>query len=256
MRPRDTVHRSVGVRDSRERTGRGRRTGRASPRWRGLEVTDHGFSQFDGRSNVSLGAVVRNTSGRIAYRTEVSLRVVDAQGRDAVHPSHARWLIQQIPVIRPGEQVALGATVATREVVGGAADKVSSFDVAFGSVTWLPADTAASFPPFAATVHDIERSKEERLTGSVRYSVTSTACRPMTPRGTAAVFFDSSGAVVGGLLDAVHEPSQCGTAGYDARTLDSDIPLRADQAKTLVSEYCDLSRLAGGVYRPSGEPVN
>src|SRR4051812_433324 len=47
----------------------------------GLEVVDHGFTQLgDGNENVSLGALVRNSSDKVAYRAEVRLRITDAQG--------------------------------------------------------------------------------------------------------------------------------------------------------------------------------
>jgi hypothetical protein len=225
----------------------------------GLQVVSHGFTQLGaGRYNVSLGAVVRNTSDKIAYRTEVRLRITDAQGRDAVHPSHAQWLVQQVPVIRPGEQVAVGSTVGTRDDVSlnGAADEVKSFEVALGSAVWLPAEDAASFPTFTAAFRGIERDSEHPESGRVQYSVTSNACRSMTPRGTAAVFFDSSGAVVGGLIDGVGDLGNCGTASYDATTVDYGIPVKIDEARTQMTEYCDLSGLANGVFRPSGAPVN
>jgi hypothetical protein len=226
-----------------------------------LEVVDHGFTQFPdpaGAGRVSLGALIRNTSNRIAYRAGVKLQITDAQGQDAVDPVNARELILEIPVIRPGEQVALGKRAGTRDDVSpdATSDKVTAFDVQLGSVTWLTAGDAALFPSFPAAFRGIERAGKSSVTGQVRYSVASTSCRQMTPRGTAVVFFDPSGHVVGGTIDGIGDPTHCGTAGYDKATLDTTIPLGIDQAKTLVTEYCDPAPPQWGVYRPSGAPVN
>ncbi|TWG13781.1 hypothetical protein FHX34_10469 [Actinoplanes teichomyceticus] len=202
--------------------------------------------------------MVRNTSGLIAYRTGVKLRIRDAQGRDAVHPVNARELVMEIPVVRPGERVAVGARVGTRDDVSlnGAADKVVRFDVELGSATWLPADDAALFPTFTATFRGIGRNSTDPVRGGIRYSVTSMSCRQMASRGTAAVFFDSSGAVVGGTIDGIGDPRRCGTDGYEKTSLETYVPKGIDEARTLLTEYCDVSRPEGGVFRPSGAPFN
>jgi hypothetical protein len=226
-----------------------------------LEVVDHGFTQFSASvdaGRVSLGALVRNTSDQIAYRTGVKLRIKDAQGLDAVHPWNARELIMEIPVIRPGEQVAVGKKVGTRFDVNldQAPDKVTAFDVELGSATWLPADSAALFPTFTTTFRGIGRDREDILTLGVQYSVGSTSCRQLTSRGTAVVFVNSSGAVVGGSIDKIGDQGRCGTEGYTKANQDDSIPAGIDEGRTLVTEYCDLSRPEGGVYRPSGAPFN
>jgi hypothetical protein len=227
----------------------------------GLEVVDHGFTQFSDSvdaARVSLGALVRNTSSRIAYRAGIKLHITDAQGRDAVHPANARELVIEIPVVRPGEQVAVGAKVGTRDDVNlnRAPDKVTSLGVELGSATWLPADDAALFPAFAATFRGIGRDSDDSLTLGVQYSVTSTSCRQMAARGTAVVFFDSSGAVVGGTISGIGDQTHCGTQGYVKANLDDKVPAGIDEGKTLVTEYCDLARPEGGVHRPSGAPFN
>ncbi|WP_436523796.1 hypothetical protein [Actinoplanes sp. HUAS TT8] len=225
----------------------------------GVEIVDHGFTQFSGLENggrVSLGALVRNTSDQIAYRTQVTLRIKDAQGRDAVHPWNARDLILEIPVISPGQQVAVAARAGVRDDLDQfhAYDKVTTFDVELGSATWLPAENAAMFPSVTTTFQSLERTKSE---STVRYSATTTACRATLSRGMAAVFVNASGHVVGGLFAGRGDLGQCGTAGYAGRI--SDIipaPEGTDDKKTVVSEYCDVAGPEGGVYRPSGAPAN
>ncbi|BCY05677.1 hypothetical protein L3i22_007650 [Actinoplanes sp. L3-i22] len=221
-------------------------------------VVDHGFTEVGGRFNVSLGGLVRNTSEKIAYRTEVRLRITDGQGRDAVHPSQAAWLLQEIPVIRPGEVAAIGVTLNTRTDVSPdeTPDRVTSFAVKLGSSTWLPVEDGAWFPAFPVTVERIERNGAASVDGGVRYSVASTACRQMIARGTGAVFLDKSGAVVGGLIDVAGGAIHCGKSGFTDKTVASDIPLGIDEAKTVVTEYCDVAKSQWGVYRPSGAPIN
>jgi hypothetical protein len=224
----------------------------------GLQVVDHGYTDVGGNGYVSLGAFVRNTSSRVAYRTAVTLRVSDAQGRTAVDPLNAAQLILEIPVIRPGQQVAVGSSAGLRTdlSLNGAPDKVATFDVVLGSTLWLPARSASLFPSFTTTYRSIERSDVQPATGSVRYSVTSTSCRPLVSRGTFAVFVNAAGAVVGGAFDPDNTSPRCGTAGYDESLIAvHSIPTDIDEAKTQVSAYCDLAAV-GGELKPSGAPFN
>jgi hypothetical protein len=224
----------------------------------GLQVVDHGYTQVAGNSYVSLGAFVRNTSSRIAYRTEVTLRVSDSQGRTAVDPLNAAQLVLEIPVITPGQQVAVGSSAGLRtdRTPNGAPDKVASFDVVLGSTLWLPTADAASFPSFTTTYRRMERNQVQPASGSLWYSVTSTSCRPLVSRGTVAVFVNQAGAVVGGALDPDNSSPRCGTAGYDESLIAvQSIPTSIDDAKTQVSPYCDLAAV-GGDLKPSGAAIN
>jgi hypothetical protein len=226
----------------------------------GLEVVDHGFSPLgDGRVDVSSGALVRNTSDQIAYRAEVKLHLTDARGRDAVHPWSSRWLNQEIPVIRPGEQVAIGARLGLREdpyYNRDPAYKVTNFDVELGSATWVPPEDKALFPEFPAIFRGIGAQNSASPLKGVQFSVTSTSCRQMIARGTAVAFLDSSGHVVGGLIDGIGDQTHCGTEDYLKTTLEGGIPKGIDEQKTVVTEYCDPARPQWGTYRPSGAPVN
>ncbi len=230
----------------------------------GVEVVDHGFTQLFNEktgglstgASVSLGALLRNTSGQVAYRTQVTLRIKDAAGRDAAHPWSVRNLILEIPVIHPGEQVAVGDRAGVRDDIDQfhAYDKVTKFDVELGSATWMPAESAAMFPSITTTFRSLE---QKNSVSTVRYTAATTACRATVFRGMAAVFLNKSGHVTGGLLGTQPELEQCGTTGHEGSF--SDIvpaPEGIDEGKTVVSEYCDVARPEGGVYRPSGAPFN
>ncbi|MFI1990200.1 hypothetical protein [Actinoplanes sp. NPDC020271] len=74
--------------------------------------------------------------------------------------------------------------------------------------------------------------------------------------GTAMVFRDSSGRVVGGAIDGIGDQRHCGTDDYDLTGSAGGIPEGAGEARTVVSGYCDVARPEGGVCRPSGAPAN
>ena len=222
----------------------------------GLEVVDHGFTQIGGTA--SLGGLVRNTSRQIAYRTAVVLRLTDREGRDPVHEVSRAQLIIEIPVVRPGEQVAVASWAGMRTDLApsGTPAEVATFTVELGSTRWVEAGDAAQFPAFTSTVTQVERSEAETESGQVGYAVTTTSCRPLVPRGAAAVFFGPAGSVVGGTLEPGGGARGCGTTGYEASiSANRSIPPGIDEARTLVSVYCDLAAPASG-FRPSAAPIN
>jgi hypothetical protein len=223
----------------------------------GLEVTDHGFTRI--RGTASLGALIRNTSGQIAYGTTVALRLADNAGRDPVHEVSRPQLIVRIPVVRPGEQVAVGSWVGMRTDLKPSGDpaEVATFDVVLGSTQWMDANLGAAFPPFTSAVQRIRRSEAEKSTGQVLYSVTTDSCRQMSSRGAAAVFLDPDGSIAGGALEPGGGPTECGTKNYDdAIGVNNAIPDGIDEARTVVSLYCDLTAAPGHGIRPSGAPIN
>jgi hypothetical protein len=225
----------------------------------GIQVVDHGYTQVGGNGySVSLGAFLRNTSSQIAYRTLVTLRVTDARGRFAADPLNAAQLVLDVPVIKPGQRVAIGSSAGLRTDLSpnGAPDEVAAFDVVLGPTHWLPASDAALFPSFATTYRRLDRDDEQPESGSLWYSVTSTSCRPLASRGTAAVFVDPAGAIVGGAFDPADNSPRCGTAGYNAYLLTPrSIPTGIDEDRTQITSYCDLAA-ASGTLKPSDAPFN
>jgi hypothetical protein len=226
----------------------------------GLQVVDHGYTEVGPTSaSVSLGALVRNTSSQIAYRTRVTLRVTDAQGRPAIHPWSSAQLILAIPVIMPGQEVPVASSGGLRTDLDpfGGADKVASFEVVLGPTQWLPADHATWFPTFTTTYRRVERDKDDPESGRVWYSVTSTSCRPLVSRGAAAVFFNPAGAVVGGAFDPDNPSPYCGGDPYDGSLLTPpSIPTGIDEAKTRVAAYCDLAAQVRGEVKSPDAPYN
>lgn len=222
----------------------------------GLEVVDRGFTEIDGE--VSLGALVRNASSQIAYRTTVTLRLADSQGRDPVHETSRRQLVLEIPVVRPGEQVAVASRAGLRFDLkpSGAAADVAAFDVVLDSTRWLAANNSTAFPAFTTTLQRTERNELEEGSGRLWYSVATTSCRSLPARGAYAVFFDPAGTVVGGAIEPSGGREMCETPAYDKILVASkSLPPGIDEARTLVSVYCDLAAPSGG-FRPSGAPFN
>lgn len=225
----------------------------------GLEVTDHGFSATGGGDYLSLGGLVRNTSGSIAYRTSVVFRLADAQGNNPVDEGSTPQLTIVVPVIRPGEEVAVASMVGLRLDVD-PIDKpieVAEFGVILGSTRWLGTEAASAFPPFVTGPVTVDRDAPGSDQGSIRFSVTTASCRELSPRGAAAVFFDRAGAVVGGALDPGNGTRSCAPPGYDALISGSHpIPTGIDEARTRVTPYCDFTRRDVSGYPPSAAPVN
>ncbi|ASW55515.1 hypothetical protein [Plantactinospora sp. KBS50] len=208
---------------------------------------------------MSLGAIVRNTASQIAYRTTVTLRVSDPQGRTAIDPLNAAQLILEIPIIMPGQQVAVASSAGLRTDLSpaGRPDKVASFDVTLGPTLWLPPENTTLFPTVTTTYLGVDRFDGDPTSGRVRYSVTSTSCRPLVARGSFAVFLDQTGAVVGGAFDPDTTSPHCDAMDHEESlsTIHS-IPTGIDEAKTVVSVYCDIATVGGGRVKPSGAPFN
>ncbi|HWS31394.1 MAG TPA: hypothetical protein VN408_01480 [Actinoplanes sp.] len=225
----------------------------------GLEVTDHGFSATGGGDHLSLGGLVRNTSGSIAYRTTVVFRLADVQGNDPVHEWSTRQLTIVVPVIRPGEEVAVASLVGLRLDVNPIDKpiKIAEFDIVLGPTRWLGAETASAFPPFVAGPVTVDRDAPGSDEGTIRFSVTTASCRELLPRGASAVFFNRAGAVVGGALDPGNGTGSCAIPGYDARISERhQIPAGIDVARTRVTPYCDFTRRDVSGHPPSGAPIN
>jgi hypothetical protein len=220
----------------------------AAPGHGGVRVIERGFSQLrqDG-SVVSLGAVVENTSDLVAYRTRITFRALDAQGQLAT-AAESTQLRQEIPVILPGQRTVVGvwAYVADRPRFTKAT--VASFELELGTTHWWPrAGDGSRGNAFAEVTAAYQRTDryDSASPGSaiVYYAATSMACRTLTSRGVAAVFRDSSGAIVGGTLDnpqTSEYPCSPGTHAESLGTLGL-LPPKTDDSRTQVSVFCDLA---------------
>ncbi|GAA0799275.1 hypothetical protein [Spirilliplanes yamanashiensis] len=232
-----------------------------------VRVAERGFTQEsrdldgepDGRADrISMGAVVENTSTRVAYRTRVTFAVTAADGDPAADTRQRSWLVQEVPIILPGQRTAVGVAVLPTRDGDGAATRAATMTVALAVTQWLPADgfatvTAAAVPGAA--------TRDDHGTGTVDYDATSAWCAPLKPRGTALVFRDRAGELVGGDLVLDGSAQQCapGVTRQRAATNPQAVPSTADIDRTEVTEHCDLAPATGlipGSVVPSGVPIN
>jgi hypothetical protein len=225
-----------------------------------LKVVEQGFTQVGPPPyKVSMGAVVENNGTRVAYRTRIVFRARDARGGDAVTPAARPRLVQEVPIIRPGERVAVGTAVAVRAagLSGAAPARVTRMSVEANATQRLEPSG------IAALTTDVTTGRSGRAgdgSTSVDYNVTSLWCGDLVSRGTSVVFRNAGGAIVGGDLVNVTAGGGCrpGRSGQQAVTSEKSVPAQADLDRTQVTQYCDLGKPAipePGT-RSAGAPVN
>lgn len=235
--------------------------GGQAPGGGGLRVVEQGFTAIppagSGLGMVSLGAVVENTSGRVAYRARVTFRVRDARDASVVPDNSGELLVQQIPAILPGQRVGVGAWTYLRADGSGRPVEVAGFAVEFGPTQWLPREeNADTFAQLSARHQHTERSTAAQHTATLHYSVESAYCRALTPRGVGVVFRDTAGTVVGGSFQT-DNARRC-EPGVAEQSISQvmGIPATVDDGRTEVYPYCDVA--PGGAVDPSDPdaPVN
>lgn len=216
----------------------------------GLRIAEKGFSR-PGQQVAGIGAIIENTSFRAAYRTQVTIRLVDATGESAVPDESGELLRQEIPVIKPGEKVPVGAWTYVRRTGSGRYATVAEAHIDLGATRWV---SGAEFAPVTASDPQLKRSPSDASTGSIRYSLSSGYCDPLYARGVAMVFRNGTGAVVGGSFDTAASQDRCqpGTAPESAFAFRS-VPDGVDESKIQVLTYCDVAPRA--VTSPGG-PIN
>ena len=242
--------------------------GPASPGGGEVRVTERGFTQEsrdldgepDGRADrISMGAVVENTSTRIAYRTRVTFQVTASDGDPAVDTRQRSWLVQEVPMIMPGQRAAVGVAVLPTRDDDGAATEAARMTVTLAVTQWLaPGD---GFATVTAAVAPGTATRDDHGTATIDYEADSGWCAPLKPRGTALVFRDAAGELVGGDLVLDGSPQQCrpGVTRQRAATSPQAVPSTADLDRTEVTLYCDLAPATGlipGTVVPSGVPIN
>jgi hypothetical protein len=215
----------------------------------GLRIVEKGFTQLTTDAHmVSLGAVLENTSGQVAYRSRIALRVVDEQDRPATPTADDRFLRMEIPVIFPGERVVAGAAPHVNPAESGELSRVAGFDVDLGRTHWVaPDDARRSLAPISMDGQQTKRFADD--SASVTYTFRSRYCEIVPLRGVAMVFRNHAGAVVGGSFEPLVSNGWCspGTGGLASEgyaTADRSVPEDVDLAKTEVSPYCDITRPA------------
>ncbi len=238
--------------------------GGASPGGGRIRVAEQGHSQeVPGRTGppgrISMGAVLENTGGRIAYRTRVTFAAVDADGQPAVHAGHRSWLVQEVPVVMPGQRVPVGVAHPAGPA-GSATARVARVTVTTSVTGWLPPDSA-SFGTIAVRLTPGGATRDDEGTGAFDYVTESTWCAELKPRGTSMVFRDRAGTLVGGDLLPDGSPERCrpGVNRQRLATNPQAVPSAADPGRTEISEYCDVAPATGlipGSVLPTGVPIN
>ncbi|MFJ1764629.1 hypothetical protein ACIOD2_30195 [Amycolatopsis sp. NPDC088138] len=153
----------------------------------GIKVVEQGFSQ--GPSGlVSLGAIVENTGPEVASRIPVRFRLFDAAhhelpGTDAL----------EIPLLLPGQRIGAGkGTYAGNAQVAGA-------EASVGANAWLPRAAVGGLAPIGtAYLRTLRFYPDNPVSVDVHYQETSANCRDLLSSGTAVVFRDRAGRIVGG----------------------------------------------------------
>lgn len=220
----------------------------------GIRVLERGFTQ-EGRG-ASLGAVVENSSHAVAYRTLIRFRVLDAAGKSASAPAFlSPQLVQEIPVILPGQRIGAGTFVYVAETRGlrPTYAQVASFELEIISTHWLPSGTGFA----AVTASDLRPNRYDPTDPTeiiIDYTVNSGYCWTFKSRGVAAVFRDAAGTVIGGSLEwaSTHGHFVCSPGRYD-EWIGATVPQGTDDSRIEFYPYCDPEPKA---VSPSIKPFN
>jgi hypothetical protein len=213
-----------------------------------LKVADQGFSQVGPwPAKVSMGAIVENNGTRVAYRTRVAFRAVDSRGGDVVSAASRAFLVQEVPLIRPGQRVAVGTSVFARN------SRVAKIVVAAEASRRID---PSGFADISARVTTGRAGRADDGSTALDYQVTSGYCGDLISRGVSVVFRDQAGHIVGGSLSNAPESAGClpGTSVQRVLAAEKSVPERADLDRTEISQYCDLARATVGT--APGTPVN
>lgn len=220
---------------------------KAAPGGGGIEVAETGVSAS---GLASVGAVLRNTSDRVAYRTRVVLNALVSVNGLPPGPVQGPLTTMEIPVLMPGQHVGVGRPLVN---VGGAT-KVVSAGIDVRTTTWLAKDALGGFTPVTDTYESTTRAKASLPADVVRYTERSANCRALVSRRTAVVFRDAAGKIVGGGLlppdgrgnpaGSPQEPPSSPSCSPGERSTWvvplQDIPAGADDRRTELYSYCDL----------------
>jgi hypothetical protein len=216
----------------------------AAPGGGGVRVVEKGFTQVGpGGNGVSLGAVLENTSGMVAYRTRIALRAFDAQRQPATWRDSPQ-LIQEVPIIIPGQRIGAGSFAYVADRPGGKAT-VASMEIELQTTRWLPPGMMGSgFTGASGAFERIHRFDPAATEPAyIDYTVTVSSCRALTPRSVAAVYRNAKGVVIGGTLEAPASRGQglCEPGRHSQGISADGLPPTVDPPRTEFYPYCDIS---------------
>ncbi|WP_344133010.1 hypothetical protein [Luedemannella flava] len=218
-----------------------------------LRVVETGFSQlptpnFILAPDVVIGAVVENTSTQVAYHTRVRFEMRDAAGKVVPDKAKKSVLVQEIPVILPGEQVPVGASAELVEDLDFTVNlpKVASVHVTPETTLWViqPATearfAAVNAAPTQVTPYDLNKTADQRSI-KITWALTSDYCKPVTNIGAVLLYRSDAGTLLGGVGRArgANDPDQCQPGVSTWFTGVYGLPDGTDPARTQVYQYCD-----------------
>jgi hypothetical protein len=217
--------------------------GEAVPVGDKLVVVEQGFSAV-GPWAMSLGAVVANRSNRAAYRTTVTLRLLDSGGGLIVALPE-----QVVPVILPGERLPVGGAVD--DVPGDPPAVVARFSVEFGTTHWVRVEgrnrlfrryDGIGWTEASNAAPDRQRGEEEG--GSQSFwlgpNMENRPCSGLSADTAALVYRNTAGTVIGGEV-VRHTGAYCDGAHHGDSVSGVHVPRATDLHRTQVAVYCDVS---------------
>ncbi len=223
-----------------------------------LRVIETGFRQIKDGSRVTIGAVVENGTGQVAYRTRVIFRATGKAGGGAIDQDETWGHLFEIPIMRPGERAVIGDFAGVDDTLflaNGRYPPVAAARLDLMRTQWMPAEATGSYPRITVEARPpASASGDDSVSIPVR--TISDACHSLMYRGASLVFRDSSGKIVGGTFDRDSESGLCETPTADGQaSAFPSVPAGADLARTEASVFCDVSGTATGAVGPD-HPVN
>ncbi|MFY1654443.1 hypothetical protein ACN27J_26625 [Solwaraspora sp. WMMB762] len=209
----------------------------------GLRVVESGVTivppvRRPGSATASIGVIVENTSGYVAYRTRVSFDVRDGAGDTVVVGDGGGTVLLEVPLLLPGARSGVGTAVYVDEAAD-AADRVE-VDTTLGATTWVehrPDEVAG-----VTTTHDRTTIVDaESHSGIVYYRMASPYCTGLFTRGVGTIFRDATGQIVGGSIDGDKGSRRCDPDQAEQLTdVIRSIPAQFDDSRTESYPYCDF----------------
>jgi hypothetical protein len=232
----------------------------SAPAGGNVSVTETGFTQTDKGQQVSIGAIVRNTSTRVAYHTRVLFHAYTKSGASAIAAADRYRYLMEIPILRPGQQAAIGDQLGLNPALANdflEFPAVTTVVVEVLQTLWIPAADTASFPRITAGLDPAHVPVDGGGVITVTALTTSDACRDLGGRGVGAVFRNSAGAIIGGTLDISRQEQIgiCATGDNTASAGAYNSPAKVDLSRTEVSVLCDVTASTYATPGPD-QPVN
>ncbi len=213
----------------------------------GVKVVEQGYTRIpSSATTVSMGAILQNTTDKVAYRTRVKFDVRNGTDTSVVWENQRSFMVQEVPIILPGAKVAVGDALALTESARSDAGAVARVSITTAVSRWLEAgDGSDGLGAVTTKVVPGKGQRDAEGSGSVVFTADSANCAEMASRGTSMIFRDAPGEIVGGSLSTNPASGACkpGVSGEDSAssTLRS-IPESADLDKTEITAYCDFTR--------------